>query len=299
MTGNQAMRTQAGPIEARPRFDSWEAAVRWIREQPGQCELIRDAFYDDPLLAAAERYHRGTEWQDIRLLLRGRHGTALDVGAGRGIASYALAREGFAVTSLEPDPSDLVGAGAIRALARESGLLIGVVEDFSERLPFDDSTFDVVFARAVMHHTRDLNSACAEFQRVLKPGGLFLGVREHVISRHEDLPAFLAAHPMHDLYGGENAFLLDEYLTALRNARLTVERVLEPLGSPINYFPQTEDSLRDQIAAHAGRIPGLRTIVGALLRPRPFFNAAIGVLTRFDSRPGRLYSFVCTKPEAR
>ena len=46
-------------------------------------------------------------------------GQALDVGAGRGIASYALAREGFTVTVLEPDDSHLVGAGAIRSLAEE------------------------------------------------------------------------------------------------------------------------------------------------------------------------------------
>jgi len=271
--------------------------VRWIREQPSQRELVLSAFYDDPLTAAAERYRRSDEWQGIRHLLQGRHGAALDVGAGRGIASYALAHEGFAVTSLEPDRSDLVGAGAIRALAHDTGLPIRVVEEFSERLPFPDSTFEVVFARAVMHHTRDLKAACAEFHRVLRPGGLFLGIREHVISRREDLPAFLAAHPMHDLYGGENAFLLGEYLAALESAGLTVEQVLEPLRSPINYFPQTENSLRDEIAARAGRILGLRAIVRAMLRPKSIYDAAIWVATRIDSRPGRLYSFVCTKPE--
>ena len=92
----------------------------------------------------------------VSQLLRGRGGKALDVGAGRGIASYALAREGFQVTSLEPDPSAIVGAGAIRALAAEAALPISVVEEFSERLPFVDGAFDVVFARAVLHHTRDL-----------------------------------------------------------------------------------------------------------------------------------------------
>ena len=77
------------------------------------------------------------------------------------------------MTALEPDPSALVGAGAIRALAAEARLPIDVVEEFSERLPFANDTFDVVFARAVLHHTRDLDSACREMFRVLRPGGIF------------------------------------------------------------------------------------------------------------------------------
>ena len=120
------------------------------RNQPNQRQLVLDAFYDDPLITAAERYFACAEWQAVSKLLQNRTGRALDVGAGRGIASYALARNGFAVTALEPDASAVVGAAAIRSLAVEARLPIEVVEDFSERLPFGDDTFDVVFARAVL-----------------------------------------------------------------------------------------------------------------------------------------------------
>lgn len=280
-------------------FQSWEAAVRWLRSQLDQQDLVRAAYYDDPLAEAAERYRNSEEWRCIRGLLAGRSGVALDVGAGRGIASYALAREGFSVLALEPDPSDLVGSGAIRALARDSAQDITVVEDFSERLPFADESFDVVFARAVLHHTRDLRTACAEFRRVLKRGGLFLAVREHVISRQEDLPAFLASHPLHHLYGGENAYLLRDYRAALAGAGFEIEEVLSPLGSPVNFSPQTRTSLRQEIAARVSRVAAIQGVVNALLRPQAMFAAAMWLLDKVDSRPGRLYSFVCTKPGAR
>ncbi|MBU2116304.1 MAG: class I SAM-dependent methyltransferase, partial [Alphaproteobacteria bacterium] len=154
------------------RFETWEGAVSWLRAQPDRQDLVRAAYYDDPLIEAAERYRTGEEWAEVRRRMGpGAGRSALDVGAGRGIASYALARDGFAVSALEPDPSALVGAAAIRALADEAGVRIDVVEEFSERLPFQDAAFDVVFARGVLHHTSDLAQACSEFFRVLKPGG--------------------------------------------------------------------------------------------------------------------------------
>ena len=280
-------------------FTSWETAVQWLRNQPDQHELVRAAYYDDPLLDAAERYRHSDEWQAIRAQLLTTAGSALDIGAGRGIASFALAREGFDVTALEPDPSDLVGAGAIRSLARDARLPIKVVEEFSERLPFVDCSFDLAFARAVLHHTADLGAACKEFFRVLKPGGRFIAVREHVISRREHLDAFLQAHPLHNLYGGENAFLLNEYISALLRAGFIVRSVLRPLQSPINYFPYNPESLREELVLRLGKVPGSRPILRFLLAPNPVFSSVLRILSLLDSRPGRLYSFFCDKPEAR
>src|SRR5271154_7410126 len=116
------------PMQADPKMSTWEDAVLWLRAQPDRQQLVLDAFYDDPLIAAAERYFESHEWQAISNVFQARQGRALDVGAGRGIASYALGRSGFAVTALEPDPSAIVGAAAIRALAAEAKLPIEVID---------------------------------------------------------------------------------------------------------------------------------------------------------------------------
>ncbi|MCK1416307.1 methyltransferase domain-containing protein [Bradyrhizobium sp. CW4] len=277
------------------KFTTWEDAVVWLRNQPDQRQLVLDAFYDDPLADAAERYSQSTEWQAVVSLLTQRSGTALDVGAGRGIASYALARSGFAVTALEPDPSAIVGAAAIRGLAQQMQLPIQVVEEFSERLPFADATFELVFARAVLHHTRDLEGACREMCRVLRPGGMLIAAREHVISKDADLPQFLAQHPLHHLYGGEHAFLLDRYTGALSNAGFSAIDTLAPLQSPINLFPYTLETLKAGIVMRLTQKIPVAPFWRTALASRHVFGALLSIAERFDNRPGRLYSFVCHK----
>jgi SAM-dependent methyltransferase len=279
---------------------SWEQAVQWLRDQPSQQELVRACYFDDPLPEAAERFWLSVEWKSIVTLLPTNSGHALDLGAGRGISSYALARDGWQVTALEPDPSNLVGAGAIRSLVEKTGFPIGVVSEYSEKLPFQDNTFDVVNCRQVLHHARDLNQTCREIFRVLKPGGVLIATREHVISKKEDLQIFLDNHSLHKFYGGENAFLIDEYHSAMRLAGLRIEKSLAPFDSPINYFPMTNGQFLDYCTRPVSAILG-RTLTGCIINSRHFVGRTllrllVSVFNRRDDTPGRLYTFLANKP---
>lgn len=275
---------------------SWEAAVIWLRDQPKYSKIVFDCYYDDPLIEAAKRYHYSDEWFAVKEIIGASFGRALDIGAGRGIASYALAMDGFEVTSLEPNPSELVGAGAIRSLSIEAGLNIRVVENFSEKLPFADGVFDLVFARAVLHHASDLKIACNELYRVLKPGGIFLAVREHVISKKSDISIFLDDHPLHHLYGGENAYLLDDYLAAIQGAGFAKVKIISPWGSPLNYSPRTLEELKADLVVRVDKLmPIFSEIFRIFLRVPGAWFVTRFFLQIIDNRPGRLYSFVVRK----
>ena len=280
---------------------SWEQAVLWLREQPDQTELVRDCYYDDPLKAAAERYAASPEWRAVEAILPATPGLALDLGAGRGISSFALAQAGWSVTALEPDPSPLVGAGAIRCLAADTELAIDVIEDYAEAVPCSDASFDLVYGRQVLHHPRDLTGLCREAGRVLKPGGRLIATREHVISRPQDLAAFLEWHPLHRLYGGENAFTLAEYRRAIRVSRLRLVTEMGPFDSPINLAPLTTDGWRSQCEGYLTRLIGRQLAHLLLDARRPWGNAMLHtisvVLSRVVRTPGRLYSFVADKPQ--
>jgi SAM-dependent methyltransferase len=276
---------------------SWEQAVAWLCATPEHSALVKAGYYDDPLQAAAVRFFESPEWQAVRNWMPPDAGSALDLGAGRGIASFALAREGLRVYALEPDGSNLVGAGAIRDLASSCALPIEVIQEFSERIPLPDKSVDFVYARAVLHHTKDLHAACREICRVLRPGGVFVGSRDHVISHRSDLPTFLASHPLHRLYGGENAFLLSEYLGAIRSSGLELRACLGPLESPMNYAPRSLPELRLEIAHRISRgSPLLKGVLATTLAAGPVWNVVSRVISRLDRRPGRLYSFVTSRP---
>jgi SAM-dependent methyltransferase len=271
---------------------SWEDAVRTLINDREKQALVEACYFDSPLASAAERYHQSDEWQAMRDLIGSPRGTAVDIGAGNGIVSFALARDGWKTIAVEPDPSDLVGAGAIRRLAAEQGVSISVIDGFGEGLPLADNSVDLAIARQVLHHARDLSKFAREIARVLAPGGLFVSTRDHVISGPGQLQSFLDNHPLHSLYGGENAFTVGQYRTAITRAGLTIKQEIGPLASMINIAPHTQSTLKAELANRFGR---LRSLARVVLAPAPVFNGFIRILSIIDRRPGRLVSFVCKK----
>jgi SAM-dependent methyltransferase len=263
---------------------TWEEAVLWLRSQPDQAALVKACFFDDPLPEAADRYYTSSEWLAVRELIGRARGRALDVGSGRGIAAVALSRDGWETTALEPNPSEIVGAGAIRSLAQDSRLRIDVVETSAEALPFREESFDLVHVRQALHHAHDLRRFCAEISRVLKPGARMIATREHVLSRRGDLDDFLETHALHHLYGGEFAYVLDEYRKAITDAGITLTKVLNPWASDINLYPDTRATLKEAYARRLG-FP--------LLRMLPDIFLTWG--GEFLRIPGRLYTFVGIK----
>lgn len=279
-------------------FGTWEEAVKWLIEQSDQEQLVMDCYFDQPLQAAAERYWKSAEWNAIRAFLPRKRGDVLDLGAGQGVSSFALAKDGWNVVALEPDDSNLVGTRAIQSLADDISLSISVVQDTGESMPFSKESFDFVFGRQVLHHANNLRRLCSEVFRVLKPGGIFIAVRDHVISSRHDLPRFLEKHPLHKLYGGEHAFHPQEYLEALKYAGFVLKHVLRSFDSVINYAPYTEKSLRKEFDDRLSHYPGGKFLSTFLAR-KYAFHTFLKVLSFIDRRPGRLFSFVSYRPANR
>jgi ubiquinone/menaquinone biosynthesis C-methylase UbiE len=266
------------------QITSWEQAVLEYCRTLDNTQAVLDNYFDEDVVEAAERFYNSVEFAETLRLLPQSAKNLLEIGAGRGIASYAYAKKGFNVTALEPDPGKFIGASAIKMLAERTSVPINIVEDFAETLPFNDESFDIVYVRQTLHHADDLEKFCSEVARVLVKNGIFIAVREHVIDKAEDLAIFLDSHPLHHRYGGEHAYTVAQYTSALKKSGMHVITVLSTYDTDINLFPSSREALKETIRQ--------KIKIG---RPEFLLNIILKAYGILIKTPGRLYSFIGRK----
>jgi demethylmenaquinone methyltransferase/2-methoxy-6-polyprenyl-1,4-benzoquinol methylase len=88
----------------------------------------------------------------------------LDIAAGTGTSSVALAKSGATVTALDFSPG-MVGEG------RRRHPELDFVQGDAEKLPFADAEFDAVTISFGLRNVQHPEIALSEMHRVLKPGG--------------------------------------------------------------------------------------------------------------------------------
>ncbi len=92
----------------------------------------------------------------------------LEVGCGTGVMAEQIdALPGVTLVAIDYSPRFVELTAARGVDARQADICY---------LPFDDASFDVVFAGWMLYHVRDLERALNEVRRVLRPGGTFVAV---------------------------------------------------------------------------------------------------------------------------
>ena len=135
-------------------YDQYDEEGRTVRSRHGQLEYFTTMNY----------IHRYADGQS----------KILEVGAGTGRYSIALAKEGVDVTAVELVENNL-------AVLREKSSGLDNIKSFqgdaTDLSRFPDNTYDVTFCLGPMYHlyeTTEVNSAIDEAIRVTKPGGVIL-----------------------------------------------------------------------------------------------------------------------------
>ena len=95
----------------------------------------------------------------------------LEVGTGPGFFAILMAEAGYRVTAIDLTPSMLAEA---RMNAGSLSERIDFVEMNAEELSFPSGSFDVIASRNVTWNLPEPELAYAEWERVLKPGGMLM-----------------------------------------------------------------------------------------------------------------------------
>lgn len=189
--------------------------------------------------------------------------SVLDVGCGPGYVSATAAERGAR-------PAGLDFSQAMVAIASKMFPHIEFREGDAQHLPFADAGFDRVLANFALLHLAEPERACAEANRVLKPGGKFAftiwapasespyaQIIDDAIQAHADIDVDLPAGPLHHLYSGR-----DEFRQALERAGFDGSSMIFQLHTIEWNVPTAH------FAFEAERHAGVRT-AGLLARQSP------------------------------
>jgi SAM-dependent methyltransferase len=151
-------------------------------------------------------------------------GRALDVAAGSGIATAALAEQGWEMSAIELG-DEL--AGQIRARGVTD---VRIHELGSGPLPFADGTFRAVFAGEILEHLVDTAGFLDDVRRVLVPGGVLVLTTPNLASLENRLRLLLGIYPKWVDYelageGHVRGYTVPVLRRQLERHRLRVERV--------------------------------------------------------------------------
>jgi ubiquinone/menaquinone biosynthesis C-methylase UbiE len=160
---------------------------------------------------------------------------ALDLGCGTGEFTAALARAGARVVGV-----DVAEAALARARGRHPGVDFRLVP-IDGPLPFDEGSFELVWASEVIEHVADTAQWLSEVRRVLAPAG-----------------RLLVTTPSHG---------------RMRVALGGVERFSEPLGDHLHLY--TKHSLQVLLGEFGFASVEIRAVDGPPLLRRSLFARAV------------------------
>ena len=195
--------------------------AHFLRHAPGTLALQRRLPQDELYATLIARADAAGLAARRRELVAGLRGHVVEVGCGTGAMFPSYAGD-VRVTAIEPD--DAFAARARDAAAR-AAVPIEVVSGGGEALPLADASADAAVVALVLCSVHDVDAACRELARVVRPGGE-VRLLEHVRSPRRVAGWLMdAVNPLWLAANRQGCRLNRDPLPALARAGLAIEHV--------------------------------------------------------------------------
>jgi ubiquinone/menaquinone biosynthesis C-methylase UbiE len=228
--------------------------------------------YEKHAGAYADLGMEGTQYlafRDIPMLIREHAGpveSVLDYGCGAGRSTRFLKRLGFDVVGVDVSPEMLEQARSQDGSGEYHQISSG-------HLPFEDSTFDLVFASFVfleMSRLEEIEEVLREMKRVLRDDGVVIFVTDSMEASKGTWVSLSYAFPENDrpLRSGDTVKLLirgidvvlhdyywteEDYSGAAGRAGLVLATIHKPLGTSADSIEWRDETTTSPIAIYVLR----------------------------------------------
>jgi 2-polyprenyl-3-methyl-5-hydroxy-6-metoxy-1,4-benzoquinol methylase len=204
----------------------------------------REQRFSDDLYGRQQEIERSSKQYMRNMVDRSKPMRVLDVGCGTGLNARMLRDMGHTVIGIDLSP---VAIEKLRAAGFE-----GHVCDVVEGLPFDDESFDFIYASEVIEHLSDTERFLSELERVLKADGTLLlstpnsafwpfrllGLLGHTLTEMQH-PGHLRFFSKKSLERAISIAGFDNIQTSARHIYLVLPdalgRILSPLLKPLGF----------------------------------------------------------------
>jgi 2-polyprenyl-3-methyl-5-hydroxy-6-metoxy-1,4-benzoquinol methylase len=177
----------------------------------------------------------------ISIINKLKKGSFLDIGCSTGEWGQLWMKSGWDVSGIDIDKEHLKDA-------ENKGLKTSYCDLNSDNIPYNDNSFDLIFAGEIIEHLIDTDGFITELYRCVKPGGFVLITTPNLVSFENRIRILFGKYPMWVDYRLQGSGHIRAYTPA------TLRKQLRTIGFSIkkttgNWVPFVPQNILNDIQA--------------------------------------------------
>ena len=169
----------------------------------------------------------------IKIIKNQKRGRFLDIGCSTGVWGQYWIKNGWDVFGIDINKEQLIKS-------EEKGIKTSHCDLNTDKLPFEDNFFDLIFAGEVIEHLIDTDGFLQELYRCVKPGGFVLLTTPNLVSFENRIRSLLGIYPIWVDYRLHGSGHIRAYTPSILRRQLKSFgfKIMKTTGNWVPFVPQ-------------------------------------------------------------